>query len=80
MGPILFNSYITPASEVAQGNQVIDEKYANDEQLVLSFKSNFLQDQTNAVMKTENCIADFLDKYMLCNNSERTELLIIGKP
>ena len=83
LGPILFNSYIAPVSEVAQRNQVSDEKYADDEQLILSFKPNFLEDQTNAVRKMERCISeirDFLHKNMLCNNGDKTELLIIGTP
>ena len=50
---ILFNAYITTVSEVAQRNQVGDEKYADDEQLILSFKPNFFQDQRNAVRKME---------------------------
>ena len=52
-GPILFNPYIAPVSGVAQRNQVSDEKYADDEQLILSFKPNFLEDQTNAIRKMD---------------------------
>ena len=83
LGPILFNSYVAPVSEVAKRNHVEDEKYADDEQLVLSFKPNCLKDQVDAVTKMEKCIADirdFLHENMLCNNGDKTELLIIGTP
>ena len=29
LGPILVNSYIAPVSEVAKGNQICDQKYAD---------------------------------------------------
>jgi hypothetical protein len=83
LGPILFNSYIAPVSEVAARNHVADEKYADDEQLILSFKPTLLNNQKNAVKKMEKCIMEireFLHENMLCNNSEKTELLIIGTP
>ena len=37
LGPVLFNAYIAPLSNVAEKNGVIDQKYADDEQLILSF-------------------------------------------
>ena len=66
LGPILVNSYIAPLNEVAQRNHVSDEKYAYDEQLILSFKPNFLQHQTNAVRKMEKCIAEIRDCNINC--------------
>ena len=81
LGPILFNSYIAPVSEVAKRNNVSDEKYADDEQLILSFKPNSLEDQTKAVQRMEKCIKEireFLHENMLCNNGDKTELLLIG--
>jgi hypothetical protein len=80
LGPILFNSYIAPVSEMADKNKVNDEKYADDQQLILSFKPTFT-DQEEARQRIEKCISDirkFLHQNMLCNNSEKTELLIIG--
>ena len=59
---------------LASHHMVEDEKYADDEQLILSFKPNFHKDQRNAVKKMEKCVAeirDFLHKNMLCNNSEK---------
>ena len=82
LGPILFNSYIAPVSEVAQRNQVEDQKYADDEQLILSFKPT-LKSQEDAVQKMEECIVDirhFLHDNKLCNNGDKTELLLIGAP
>ena len=82
LGPILFNSYIAPVSEVAQRNEISDQKYADDEQLILSFKPTFLG-QENAVGKMEKCvneIRDFLHDNKLCNNGDKTELLLIGAP
>lgn len=81
LGPILFNSYIAPVSEIAAKNQVCDEKYADDEQLILSFKPQLPASQTRAVGKMEKCIDDirsFLNKNKLCNNSDKTEFLLVG--
>ena len=82
LGPILFNSYIAPVSEVARRNHVEDQKYADDEQLILSFKP-ILETQSQAVSKMEKCITDirnFLHENKLCNNGDKTELLLIGAP
>ena len=81
LGPILFNSYIAPVSEIAELNRVKDEKYADDEQLILSFKPTSLSDQKDAKENMEKCIENirkFLHDNMLCNNSEKTELILIG--
>ena len=81
LGPILFNSYIAPLSQIAKSNQVEDEKYADDEQLLLSFKPKQIGAQLEAINRIEKCICeirDFLHSNMLCNNNEKTEFLIIG--
>jgi hypothetical protein len=81
LGPILFNAYIAPLSEIAKRNGIVDEKYADDEQLLLSFKPNTINDQATAIAKMEKCIDEirkFLFDNKLCNNSEKTELLLIG--
>ena len=80
LGPILFNSYIAPLSKIANKHMVEDEKYADDEQLIVAFKPT-LPNQHNYVSKMENCITEirkFLIENKLCNNSEKTELLLIG--
>ena len=80
LGPILFNSYIAPLSKIANKHMVEDEKYADDEQLIVAFKPT-LPNQHNFVSKMENCITEirkFLIENKLCNNSEKTELLLIG--
>ena len=80
LGPILFNSYIAPLSEVAKRNEICDQKYADDEQLILSFRPTFLGEQ-HAIGKMEKCISeirDFLHENKLCNNGDKTELLLIG--
>ena len=82
LGPILFNSYIAPVSEMADMNNINDEKYADDQQLILSFKPT-IDGQEDAKKRMEKCIEDirlFLNNNMLCNNSDKTELLIIGTP
>ena len=83
LGPILFNSYIAPLSGIAHKHGVDDEKYADDEQLYLSFKPRLPNDGSDAVVRIENCIEEirqFLQQNKLCNNSEKTEFLIIGTP
>ena len=64
-----------------------------DEQLILSFNpifkhilgcfDNNLQNQTQSFTKMEKCIQDiqdFLLENKLCNNSEKTEFMLIGCP
>jgi hypothetical protein len=80
LGPILFNSYIAPVSEVSQRHNVIDEKYADDQQLILSFKPN-LTEALNAKDRMQKCIKDireFLYRNKLCNNAEKTEIILVG--
>jgi len=83
LGPILFNSYIAPVSKIAEANGIIDEKYADDHQLILSFKPKESKDQQAASKKMEKCIEDirnFLQNNKLSNNGEKTEFLLIGSP
>ena len=81
LGPVLFNSYIAPVSDIAKKHGIIDEKYADDTQLILSFKPDPLASQINAVERMKKCIEDirsFLHENKLCNNGEKTEFLLIG--
>jgi hypothetical protein len=81
LGPILFNTYIAPLSKVAEKHNVIDHKYADDEQLILSFKPKPQTNSEQAFRKMENCIKDvrkFLHQNKLSNNSEKTEFMLIG--
>lgn len=81
LGPILFNSYIAPLSKIARNHNIHDEKYADDEQLILAFQTKPLQNQMIAKKNIEKCIRgiqDFLIQNRLCNNGEKTELLLIG--
>ena len=81
LGPILFNSYIAPLSKIATANGIHDQKYADDEQLLLSFKPDMNGAEAEVTKKMEKCIAeikDFLHENKLCNNSEKTEFLLIG--
>ena len=83
LGPILFNSYIAPISKIAKANGIIDEKYADDQQLILAFKPNNIHDETTALKRMEKCIADlriFLNDNKLSNNCEKTEFMLIGPP
>jgi len=83
LGPILFNSYIAPISRLAEENGISDEKYADDHQLVLSFKPQGGLSQYEAQEKMEKCIQDirvFLENNKLSNNGEKTEFLLIGSP
>ena len=81
LGPLLFNAYIAPLSEIAKRNDIEDENHADDEQLILSFKPNPAE-CLRAKCKIEICIneiRDFLLKNKLCNNGEKTEFIIVGR-
>ena len=82
LGPILVNSYIAPLSNTAVKHGISDKKYADDEQLILSFKTETLLTQKSSFTKMEKCIEDirkfWLDK--LCNNSEKTEFILTSSP
>ena len=78
LGPILFNTYITPLSDVAKKHNIEDQKYADDEQLIIAFKPNGSKE---AKTKMESCIRDirkFLQDNKLCNNGDKTEVIILG--
>ena len=80
LGPVLFNAYIAPLSETAKKHNINDHKYADDEQLILSFTPNATETLT-AKTRMENCIKDirlFLSENKLCNNSEKTEIILVG--
>ena len=80
LGPILFNTYIAPLSAVVNKHQIEDQKYADDEQLIMAFKPTH-NDGLTAKAKMENCISDirkFLTDNKLCNNGEKTEFIILG--
>ena len=69
-------------NEVAKRNQICDQEYADDEQLVLSFRPTFLGEQ-HAIHKTEKCVSDnmdFLHNNKQCNNGDKTKLLLFGGP
>ena len=79
LGPILFNSYIAPVSEVAKRNQICDQKYADDEQLVLSFTTTFLCEQ-HTIHKMNRCfgeIRDFLHNEV-CNNVTKLSFILLA--
>ena len=81
LGPILFNAYIAPLSELVRKHGIEDEKFADDEELILAFSTDCHIEQTLARQKMITCIEDirdYLKKNRLCNNGEKTELLIIG--
>ena len=81
LGPILFNSYIAPLSNIAKMHGIEDEKFADDEQMALAFRTSHLHTQINAVIKMENCIEDirkFLIKNKLSNNGDKTECSLFG--
>ena len=48
LGPILFNSYIAPLSKTACDHNIHHEKYADDEQLILTFQTKPLQNELKA--------------------------------
>ena len=80
LGPILFNTYIAPLSEIAKKHNVEDQKYADDEQLILAFNPNSC-DANSAKTKMEKCIDDirtFLNDNKLCNNGDKTEIILFG--
>jgi hypothetical protein len=80
LGPVLFNAYIAPISEVAQSCHVDDQKYADDEQLILAFKPS-AHDASNAKVKMEHCIGkirQFLHNNKLSNNGDKTEVILLG--
>ena len=81
LGPILFNAYIAPLSDIAKRHGITDQKYADDEQLIMSFKPGNADDEKSSLAKMENCITDirdFLSKNKLVNNSDKTEFILFG--
>ena len=81
LGPILFNTYIAPMSLIAKKHSIYDQKYADDEQLILAF--NPTNDEAKlGTVNMEKCINDireFLLNNKLCNNGSKTEIILLGK-
>ena len=80
LGPILFNTYIAPLSEIAKKHNINDQKYADDEQLLLAFKPEE-NDANTTKDRMEKCIKDiraFLNENKLCNNGDKTEIIVLG--
>ena len=80
LGPVLFNSYIAPMSSIATKYNIDDQKYADDEQLLLAFSPTDT-DSNLAKIKMEKCISDirdFLRNNKLCNNVSKTEIILLG--
>jgi hypothetical protein len=66
---------------VSRAFGITDHKYADDEQLILSFKPGLQSDESQAVKNMEKCIDEirrFLQDNKLCNNSNKTEFMLIG--
>jgi hypothetical protein len=51
LGPVLFNSYVAPLSNIARKYNIEDQKYDDDEQLILSFKPRLPMDHQIAKKK-----------------------------
>ena len=80
LGPVLFNTYIAPMSDIAKIHRIDDQKYADDEQLILSFNPTD-DDASRGRIQMEKCIDDirsFLSKNKLCNNGSKTEIILFG--
>ena len=55
-GPVLFNSYIAPLSDIAKRYKIDDEKFADDNQMAIAFKTQNIHTQINAVVKIEKSL------------------------
>ena len=78
LGPILFNSYIAPLSELVRKHGIEDEKFADDEELIMAFSTDTWAEQELSRNKMVACINDirkFLKENKLCNNGDKTDLL-----
>ena len=81
LGPILFNSYIAPINDIISKHLVDFEKYADDNQLIMSFSPESVESQMVARQRMISCINDvrqFLDDNKLSNNGDKTEFLMAG--
>ena len=81
LGPILFNAYIAPLSDAVKKHGIEDQKYADDEGLLMAFSPKLRVDQMNAREQVIDCITeirDFLDVNKLSNNGKKTEFMISG--
>lgn len=76
LGPILFNTHISPLSNITRKHNIVDEKYADDEQLILAFKPEHFNSNLTIMEKCINEIRQFLIENKLCNNSSKTEFLL----
>ena len=76
-----FNTYIAPISTIAKSKGIYNQKYADDEQLMLSFTAGDMLNKNDSVFKMENCISDlrsFLKSNQLSNNNNKSEFILLG--
>ncbi len=81
LGPILFNLYTSPIGDLFQTLPADEQRYADDEQVLLAFSVKSPETQLKGLhdmTKSINEIREFLKKNKLCNNEDKTEFIITG--
>ena len=80
LGPILFNLYISPLSDICKKCKISYHGYADDQQEYLSFKP-IPGSQEQCLNQLQGCISE-IQKWMKVNtlklNNAKTEFLVLG--
>ncbi|KAJ1166727.1 hypothetical protein NDU88_007124 [Pleurodeles waltl] len=78
LSPTLFNVYMAPLAQLARQHHLSIISYADDTQLVLSLTKDPLTAKTN-LHEGLKSIADWMNNSRLKLNSDKTEVLILGR-
>ncbi|KAJ1141705.1 hypothetical protein NDU88_008033 [Pleurodeles waltl] len=78
LSPTLFNVYMAPLAQLARHHNLSIISYANDTQLVLSLTKDPLTAKTN-LHEGLKSIAEWMSNSRLKLNSDKTEVLILGR-
>ena len=83
LGPKLFTVYSAPIANIGRIHGINIHLYADDTQLYLAFDISILEDQTNILLRIENCIVEikaWMTNNKLKLNDDKTEFLILASP
>ena len=80
LGPILFNLYTTPLSNLMSSHSLDHKPFADDTQMYTCFTPNSYSDVASSLQQTFRIISSWMPANFLALNPSKTELRLFGTP